>query len=211
MDRASVYGTEGRGFESLLRHVKNLAQDVRELRAKGLTYPKIAEALGCSKSVVSYHLSPGQKDKVLERTKGYRETTSILTNLSNYKYPDTRRRVDVMQEEEISGSVEKRISDKAYDFRKKDVASFSAKDVMDKFGDNPICYLSGRQVSLDQPRTYHFDHITPRSKGGSSSIDNLGLTTREANIAKSNLSVDELVELCKDILTHNGYVVTKGE
>lgn len=80
---------------------------------------------------------------------------------------------------------------------------FTARDVIDKFGDNPVCYLTGRPIDLDATSSYHFDHIVPVSKGGGNGLDNLGLLCKEANIAKSNLSVQELLDLCKEILDHH--------
>jgi len=86
---------------------------------------------------------------------------------------------------------------------------FGTSDVLEKIGDSPACYLTGRKIDLQDTRSYHLDHIVPRSKGGDNSLENLGLADRHANIAKSNLSIEELLQLCEDILTHNGYEVSK--
>ncbi len=87
---------------------------------------------------------------------------------------------------------------------------FTSQDVLEKFGDTPRCYLSGRKIDLSVTGSYHLDHIHPRSKGGDNSLENLGLAEKHANLAKSNLSVDELLLLCEDILRHNGYTVSKS-
>lgn len=58
------------------------------------------------------------------------------------------------------------------------------------------CALSGRKLD----RTAHIDHIIPRSRGGSNKIDNLQFLTREVNIAKSNLTDDEFIQLCLDVV-----------
>lgn len=87
--------------------------------------------------------------------------------------------------------------------------SFTWKDVIDKFSWETTCYLTGRHINLREPKTYQFDHIEPFSKGGVSTIDNLGICCRDANQAKHDMSVNDLLGLCKEILEHNGYQVTK--
>ena len=82
-------------------------------------------------------------------------------------------------------------------------------DLLKKFGSNPRCYLTGKDIDINKPSTYQFDHIVPVSKGGESTFENLGVTTPEANYAKGNLSVEEFIELCKDVLHNFGYKVIK--
>ena len=74
---------------------------------------------------------------------------------------------------------------------------------------NPHCYLTGRPIDLLKPKSYHCDHIIPVSKGGLASLDNLALACKDANIAKGNLSIDDFISLCKEILIHHGYNVYK--
>lgn len=81
---------------------------------------------------------------------------------------------------------------------------FSLDDVIKKFGENPRCYLTGRLIDLSDPKTFHFDHITPASKGGSNALDNLGLLCREANRLKSDQTIKETIELCKEIIANYG-------
>lgn len=80
---------------------------------------------------------------------------------------------------------------------------FTVDDIIEKFGDNPVCYLTGQPIDITKPRTYHFDHIVPSSKGGSNSIENLGICTKEANMAKSDMTVEEFVKLCNMVVNHN--------
>ena len=70
------------------------------------------------------------------------------------------------------------------------------------------CYLTGREIDLKDTSSYHFDHIVPRSKGGTNDLDNLGVACGDANRAKSDMHTGEFVELCKDVLEHHGYKVT---
>ncbi len=77
--------------------------------------------------------------------------------------------------------------------------TFTVQDVLDKFGTNPTCYLTGDSIDISKPSSYHFDHIIPKSKGGQSTIDNLGLCTKQANMAKGNMTADEFVNFCRKI------------
>ena len=44
------------------------------------------------------------------------------------------------------------------------------------------------------------DHIIPRSKGGNNSLENCALACREANQAKSDLSLEEFIDLCQAVV-----------
>ena len=88
--------------------------------------------------------------------------------------------------------------------------NFSYKDVLDKFGEKTCCYLTGEPINL-LDGSYAFDHIIPRSRGGSNDLNNLGVATKRANSAKSDMMLDEFLELCRKVLEYNGYVVVKGK
>lgn len=78
-----------------------------------------------------------------------------------------------------------------------------------KFGDNPKCYLTGEPINIWKTNTYNFDHIKPLSQGGESTLDNLGICTKEANMAKHDKTPEQFFELCVKILQYNGYKVEK--
>ena len=63
-----------------------------------------------------------------------------------------------------------------------------------------MCYLTGRPIDLNKSRSYHLDHIVPRSRGGDDSLDNCQIACREANQAKGDLLVEEFVALCKKVV-----------
>lgn len=70
------------------------------------------------------------------------------------------------------------------------------------------CYLTGQTINLEKD-DYAIDHIIPISKGGTNDLANLGITFYTINQMKSDMTVDELLEKCKQILEYHGYTISK--
>lgn len=87
--------------------------------------------------------------------------------------------------------------------------SFTIQDVYDKFGYQPICYLTGKKIDLSNSKDYSLDHIIPKAEGGDNSLDNMGFLKANVNYSKNSMSVEEFLNLCKEVLEYNGYTVTK--
>jgi 5-methylcytosine-specific restriction endonuclease McrA len=177
-----------------------MKEEILKLRDEGKSYKEIVDILGCSKGTVCYHCGSGQKDKTLARTYLKRKNTFISQRVENFQYGrKLKDKTEDFQRTRFSNSLGKRI------------LTFSWQEVIDKFGWDTKCYLTGRNISLRNTKEYQFDHIMPVSKGGSKGLDNLGITCCEANKAKHDMSVEELIQLSKEILEHNGYKVEKLE
>jgi 5-methylcytosine-specific restriction endonuclease McrA len=101
----------------------------------------------------------------------------------------------------------KSITDKASRFQRS--SAFNYKDVYAKYGDHFQCALTGRPLSWNNPNTYEYDHILPVARGGNSSIDNLQLVCIDANRAKNDMTEEEFLDLCKEVVLHAGYKVWK--
>lgn len=76
---------------------------------------------------------------------------------------------------------------------------FTWQEAYLKVTSDPYCYLTGREINLDDSSDYQFDHIIPISQGGTNTLDNLGLASAEANQAKGSMSEKEFVELCRAV------------
>lgn len=81
--------------------------------------------------------------------------------------------------------------------------TFKVKDLLQKIGDNPVCYLTGRKIDLLDGKSYHLDHIIPKNKGGVNTLDNCNIACKDANQAKGNLLYSEFILLCEEVLNHH--------
>jgi hypothetical protein len=177
-----------------------MKEKILKLRAEGKTYNEIVDAIGCSKGTVSYHCGPGQKQKSAQRRKDNRNNRPLVVKLGKFK-------------------ARKKLTNKCRDFQRKRGISgvyldgrdniFTTKELVEKLSKNPYCYLTGDKIDLLKPSTYSLDHIIPVCEGGDNTIDNMGLTTRKANMSKGKMFLNEYIELCKKVLIKNGYSVNK--
>lgn len=169
---------------------------ILQLRSEGKTYDEIKSILNCSKGTIAYHCGKGQKEKVRNRTT-LRRKNPLLSKSETF------------QNRKVSKSIENRIDhfQRTRDEKYHRTVTFHWKDIISKYGTKTKCYLTGREIDLNNRDDYAFDHIVSVSKGGDNSLENLGITTRQANFAKCDMSVDEFIQLCKDVLTYRGYQI----
>lgn len=184
-----------------------MKEKILKLREEGKSYKQIVKELGCSIGTVSYHCGKNQKEKTKARSSKNRLTSVICSKLDKYCRKQLQSKADDFQRERPNRYDPEK---KKYIFIGKHLnKEFGYKDVINKLGDNPVCYLTGKPIDLLLPKTYAFDHIIPPSRGGNNSLENLGLSRKIANSAKSNMLVSEFVELCKEVLEFNGYEIRK--
>jgi hypothetical protein len=144
----------------------------KELKNQGLTYKEIAKILGCSVDGIKHHLCPNSKS-------------------SRSTYQSKKARQDPLWR-------------KRYSFLrgKGKTIPFSLDELKNKIGSNPRCYFTGVVIDVNNPKTYHFDHIIPTSRGGMNSLDNLALVRSDVNFAKRNLNADEFIKMCAEVVQH---------
>ena len=168
-----------------LNNVKRKS-NILKLRKNGLSYKQIAKKLGCSLSIISYHCGNGSEKERAKNT--YNKNTPkdcIARKLNTFK---SRMKIEKIRNKYVNF----RRAKKNRKITGKDVVNnikknYTKQDVIDKIGEHPVCYLTGRPIDLCDTKTYQFDHIVPVSKGGTNDLSNLGVCCKEANQAKGEL------------------------
>lgn len=188
---------------------RNLRSQILNLHEQGYTQKEIANILKCAKSAVSYHIYPNERLNCIRRTKNnpiYRKITSYL---SSYKreYKIYKRQINLAIQKKIYFFMYLK---KKYKGKQMSKLPITKNDVINKFGENPVCYLSGKKLNWEDASTYSFDHKLPISRGGESTIDNMGICDYKVNQCKNNLTPEEFIQMCKDVLLHQGYAITKS-
>lgn len=186
------------------------ASKIFELRNQGKTYKEIQDILHCSKSIISYHLKTKTREKVKECSNKYPKWKQcFMRNVSTFFC-----REKIQSQIKIKNPIKKTywrkiIRDKCKGFKRNMPQQFNYEQVLEKIGGTTTkCYLTGRTIDITKD-LYEFDHIIPYAKGGSCTLDNLGITCPEANRSKTNLTLDEYLSLCKEVLENFGYKVIK--
>lgn len=147
--------------------------------------------------------------KLRNNGKTYKEiglAASMSTSTVYKKINGTRTKEGIKYSNSKSSRKWKTLQSKIYCFRKNkrypDSDSseyFNYQDVIEKFGINTKCYLTGRSIDLAKDY-YELDHIIPLCRGGSSNLDNLGITCKDANQAKAHMTLEEFKQLCIEVL-----------
>ena len=171
---------------------RNIGPQIKKLHKQGYSYNKIVEIIGCSKGTVGYHLTPNEKQRAKKRL------------INARKNPLHRRSF------QWEGFESLKKSSNIFRARRGNVNRAELMHEYIKVNFNNKCYISGRELP-DDFRKIELDHIIPTSKGGSNDITNMGPTLRQSNAMKSDMTMEELLELCKDTLEYHGYKVTKKE
>jgi len=182
------------------------ADQILKLHSEGKSRNEIQSILGCSKSTMCYHLSQGQKQKNLLRIQKYRRlrhpyAKKVECFLAEFHDPQS---IPIGQMTNIRRRIYEKIKNFARNRETKVMTEkpFTVDDIIAKHGESPRCYLTGQAIDIYQPKTYAFDHKVPVSRGGSNSIENLGICTRRANAAKTDMTPDELYEFCRQVIAY---------
>jgi 5-methylcytosine-specific restriction endonuclease McrA len=178
---------------------------ILELRNLGYSYRQIEEKLNCSKGTIAYHCGDGQKNKTTKRrNKSRLNQHPLARKIENFNTKYSKPVLKLSKKNKTFNRI-LRLKIEAFSIVEKGVynnMSFTVQEFLNKVGDKPACSLTGRSIDLMKPRSYQLDHIVPRAKGGDNSLDNCQLTCKEANQAKHELTVDEFISLCREVVNH---------
>lgn len=192
----------------------SIKEQCLKLKSEGKSYSEICSILQCSKSTVAYHLNSTTKIAVRKWQNNKRKEDWIYkfmykcSNFLTRKYTSKNLKVKNLDWNKMFRT---RVSEFCNRYKEKGnlVKKCNYKVVLDYLkGTKVNCYLTGTPIDLEKD-DYCFDHIIPVSKGGTNDLNNLGITIPAANYAKNNLTVDEFINLCKLVLEHHGYIVSK--
>jgi hypothetical protein len=144
---------------------KRVKEDILRLRKEGKTYNQIVDILKCSKSVISYHCGKNGTEKMRVKASA-KNRNPLCRKVSGFKTRCSRANYQTLQSKLKTF---KRKSSKSGNHTNTIVNSvsknYTCKDVVNKLGKNPRCYLTGQKIDLNKPQTYNLDHIIPTSKG----------------------------------------------
>jgi len=174
-----------------------MKKKILALRLEGKSYKEICEIVGCNKATVSYHCGNNQKEKSQARQKRRRKDKVLDTKIERYRHRTLYEKGRSFQRRDGS----KLGSRKEY--------NFTSKDLIDKLGERSKCYLSGREIDLKDGKSYHLDHIIPATRGGSNELENAGLLHATINKMKHDLTPEEFISTCIEILEYQGFKITK--
>lgn len=168
---------------------KNIKEKIINLREKGLSYKQIKNQLDCSLGTIGYHCSDEQRHKTILRKRKSRKNNPLKTKISHFKEKTRQKKTQkhILQNTNLA---------------KPEETTFEESQLLEKIGENPVCYLTGRAIDLNDSKSYNLDHIIPRSKGGDNSLNNCQIACSAANRAKSDLSYEDFIQLCKDVVAH---------
>lgn len=190
-----------------------MKEQILKLRSEGKSYGEIVKLLSCKKSMVQYHCGLNQKENNLKRQRKNKQNWHPYRKKLYNFYLDKRikKKTKTYSKLTLTKILRRKINN-FYEYKKGDYMDsnyIKIEDIINKFGENPKCYLTGQPIDINKPRTYEFDHIVPKSKGGTNTIDNLGICIKNANRAKAHMTPDEFIQLCKNVVEHQGYKLIK--
>jgi 5-methylcytosine-specific restriction endonuclease McrA len=189
--------------------LSKLKDKIIELRNLGYSYRQIEKIADCSKGTVSYHCSSGQKEKSIKRQIEKRAKYPLDRKIENFcvdtKPSILRKRKNNTLIRILNLKLSSFFCNKKKEYNKS-MAKFGRKELLEKIGDNPKCAMTGKPINLWESSTYSLDHIVPRSKGGDNSLENCQLVCRQVNKAKTDMSVEEFIYLCEQVVKYKEHM-----
>jgi 5-methylcytosine-specific restriction endonuclease McrA len=190
--------------------LSKLKDKILELRNLGYSYKQIEKIADCSRGTVSYHCGLGQKEKAAKRQIEKRAKYPIDLKISNFRFGREKKATSQIRKNNtliriLNLKLSSFFCNKKKEYNKS-MAKFGRKELLEKIGDNPKCAMTGKPINLWESSTYSLDHIVPRSKGGDNSLENCQLVCRQVNKAKTDMSVEEFISLCEQVVKYKEHM-----
>lgn len=173
-----------------------------------------------SKATIQYRVNPSSRNNSRIRTQRYRkESPKVILS----------KKIGIFCSHSVNSEYSRKKAERVRDFnfhlkdkitrfsikrtdklKRYENMNFSSEDLINswkqKYSYNEdnmtaVCYLTGKTIDLRKTSEWHMDHIDPR---GPNTVANCAPTLKAANQAKHDLSVEDLIQLCKDILGNFG-------
>ena len=187
-----------------------MLEEVIRLKLEGLARFQIIERLNISEfelRSIESKIRESKKPKPEPKRKWIRRKCLKERNLMKKIYSFKKKIKESNKQEHSKEKIRRVLQKKIGAFsRNKDgtqMNEFNVDGLLEKIGDNPVCYLTGKPIDLSKSRSYELDHIVPKSKGGTNELDNCNIATAKANRAKSDMTLEEFIDLCKSVVKHN--------
>ena len=144
-----------------------------------------------------------EKLQINENTYHYLLNSIRMENdeIKKIKYKEYRKKFIEKAKQDKYFKLKRRVG--MFQKGEKQINRFTHLDVLNKFGENTVCYLTGKPINLLETHTYSFDHFIPLAKGGNSSLENLRVCLPEVNRMKTDLPYEDFINLCKQILSYS--------
>lgn len=76
----------------------------------------------------------------------------------------------------------------------------TVESIIKKFGEHPVCYLSGLPIDYTDPKSYSLDHFIARADGGDSNFENLRLANPIFNRMKHSHTHEKFIDYCQTVV-----------
>ena len=187
---------------------------VGEIRRRCIEICGSAPSLGS----ISPHFNEETRKKIVERTKKYRSTIEGMINKRLHKFNDKYKMKSGIVEmlpnryETVSELIRNRLKDVKgrNGMESKKYIEYWKKNENLTIVDEELewrmpCKICGEELVINpKGENMQLDHIVPHTRGGTSELSNIVPVHKRCNQSKTNMTMEEMVELAKKVVKTHG-------
>lgn len=186
-----------------------LKEKILELNSKGLNQGEISRELDCARSTVCWHLDPDkQLKKAQDRKKRIPDyEVKNCRNISRFFCSKTENKQKIKIKDLTFKEAHATNRNRLKNFSKHHKCDTMEQKTKIKYVKQKYnitesnttftCRYTGKALCWTRPEEYQYDHITPRSRGGENTLENLQIISKQANQAKGDMTHQEFVDFIK--------------